>query len=224
LTHAAGEIRITRASHTRHLSSAGFRYPLDDLRPRQPCRLCFAPTAPMGFCPSELSPATRFAGIPADLRPACRYRGFALVDRRPTRANPKPDFRVLPQSNSLQRDGCLVRCTAGCSPGFFPFQGFSRCRLDRRFRPSPLPRLSTSMVTQPASSRPRVSIGDHLVRPGRPDTPLRVLRLNNPGTRFHKPPGYGFTLRAVACCHAARLALWKPANLPELSGLLIGAG
>lgn len=66
---------------------------------------------------------------------------------KPTRANPEPDYRVLPPDNPLRRDRCLVRHAAGDSLGLCPFQGISRCRLDGCLHPSPLPRLSTKQVT-----------------------------------------------------------------------------
>lgn len=67
---------------------------------------------------------------------------------RPTRANPEPDYRVLPPSNPLRRDRCLIRHAAGDSLGLCPFQGSSTIALNRCLHPSPLPRLFTSKVTR----------------------------------------------------------------------------
>lgn len=79
---------------------------------------------PWGFAlRSFLLPCGSAAFLPSFAPRVVTADSLSSIER-PTRANPKPDFRVLPQGNPLPRDGCLVRCTAGCSRGFFPFRGF----------------------------------------------------------------------------------------------------
>jgi hypothetical protein len=47
--HQARKVHSTRALPARYVPPPGFGYPLDGLLPSRPCRLCFAPTALLGF-------------------------------------------------------------------------------------------------------------------------------------------------------------------------------
>jgi hypothetical protein len=95
---------------------------------------------------------------------------------KPTRANPEPDYQVLPPSSPLRREKCLALRAAGDSLGLCPFQGDSTCRLEQVSTTRLLSRAyQRKIVTDPASLRRRVSIGDQLARPIGLGTPLRVL-------------------------------------------------
>jgi hypothetical protein len=54
---------------------------------------------------------------------------------RPTRANPEPDYQVLPPGSPLRREKCLALRAAGDSLGLCPFQGGSKCRLEQVLPP-----------------------------------------------------------------------------------------
>jgi hypothetical protein len=47
--HQEFEVHFPRAKPARYVPPSGFGYPLDGLRPRIPCRFCFAPAALVGF-------------------------------------------------------------------------------------------------------------------------------------------------------------------------------
>jgi hypothetical protein len=95
---------------------------------------------------------------------------------KPTRANPEPDYQVLPPSSPLRREKCLAFRATGDSLGLCPFQGSSKCRLEQVSTTRLLSRAyQQELVTNPASLRRRVSIGDQLARPIRLGTPLRVF-------------------------------------------------
>jgi hypothetical protein len=46
---ADSRVHLPRAIHTRYVPPSGFGYPLDGLRPSNPCQPCFMPAALLGF-------------------------------------------------------------------------------------------------------------------------------------------------------------------------------
>lgn len=50
---------------------------------------------------------------------------------KPTRANPKPDYQVLPPDSPLRHEKCLALRAAGDSLGLCPFQGIQNAALNR---------------------------------------------------------------------------------------------
>jgi hypothetical protein len=91
---------------TRYVPSSGFGCPLDGLRPSEPGRACFIPTAFLGFLPSKPSPLERW------LSPSCERPDPPAVS--PPRASAKPvrgpvrrtpTSRLWPFRESLVRRG-----------------------------------------------------------------------------------------------------------------------
>jgi hypothetical protein len=99
MAHADGEVRFTRALPARHLPSSGFGYPLDGLRPRDPCRPCFMPAAPMGFSLRSFLLARGWpAFLPAAPRVPLPQTSLGRTEIRRS-SGLKPGFRVLPRAN-----------------------------------------------------------------------------------------------------------------------------
>jgi hypothetical protein len=134
LTHEAGKIRFTRVStpatfHPQGLvtlsmvcSLAG---PVDFVSRRQrlwglTLRSFLLPDGYMTFLPCS----------PRVSLPRIRARRS-----KPTRANPEPDYQVLPPGSPLRREKCLALRAAGDSLGLHPFQGDSKCRLEQVLPP-----------------------------------------------------------------------------------------
>jgi hypothetical protein len=70
---------------------------------------------------------------------------------RPTRANPEPDYQVLPPGNPLRHGGCLVHSRRWRLPWASSLSGRLSCRLDGCPHPSPLTRLSSDGLPSPVS-------------------------------------------------------------------------
>jgi hypothetical protein len=63
------EVHYSRALPTRYVPPSGFGYPLDGLRPRIPCRFCFAPAALLGFSLRRFPLPKGFFGVSAGKNP-----------------------------------------------------------------------------------------------------------------------------------------------------------
>jgi hypothetical protein len=157
--------------------SAGFTCPLRSafrvwspswrLPPFDPCRLCFAPAALLGFTlrsfllpkgirpfPGRMDPPT----VPPAGTPATEAKG------RPLRATVSG---LCPFLESLAAGRGFRASTAGCSLGFPPSRVRSRQPWRDSARP-PLTRFIGVAVTRRPDRRPRVSIGSRLVLPRSP--------------------------------------------------------
>lgn len=179
MTHAACEVRLTRALPARHLPFSGFDYPLNGLLLRTPRRPCFVPTAPVGFT----------------LRSVCLFGGWsgvtAVRDPHVVAASPRFDQPKLSEATELEArlpgtssgesltadHRCLACKAAGCSHGFSPSQGFSLTAWT-----NPSTRLLSrawlvAAVTRNGLPTPQSFDRRSLSPTRRPNTPLRVLHL-----------------------------------------------
>ena len=156
-THCGG-------STSRYVPPSGFGYPLGGLLLPSPCRVCFAPTALLGF---TLRSVPLSKGIRTSPPGRTHMPFFRPVPPSPKR-QPVPEGRgswALTLSRvPYGRVACLTRPAAGCSPGFCPFQG-----VPARTFPGSLPG-SSHALSRPAPGgvgrrRLRVSIGSRLALP-----------------------------------------------------------
>lgn len=123
-------------------------------------------------------------------RPACRHCGLS-PRRTEARRGDKTEDRLpgASSSESLAARRVFSPPAAGSSHGFFPSQGYqspawagiSARLLPRRWLIQPVTRLHRLDLG--------VSIRVRLIRPRRPDTPLRVLHLHIPGIGPIDAPG-----------------------------------
>lgn len=166
----------------RHLPPTGFGYPLDGLRPRIPCRPCFRPAAPTGFpLRSFLLPGSRSGAYRRSMPrlPLLRTDDYGITEV----CQIEPPVRLPGSSSreSLACDGCLAHRDAGCSLGLFPFQGFySPVLAGTSARLLPRASARRRVTPSPRHMRLGVSIDRWPVRPGGPDTPLRVSAPQHP--------------------------------------------
>lgn len=117
----------------RYVPPAGFGYPLDGFLPRGPGRLCFAPTALLGFALRSVTPREAPALFPAPLTHLPFLPSTTRSDRRrSTAVTPGRDswalFLARPPTATAPFGN---QPAAGNSRGLFPFQGTP----GRRLRP-----------------------------------------------------------------------------------------
>jgi hypothetical protein len=158
---------LTRALPSRFVPSSGFDYPLDGLRPAIPRRLCFAPTALLGFALRSFLLAEGIRALPP---------GSTHVPFRPP-LFPPPKRRGGPASRSfwvltLPRvpcgpDVCLARQPPDAPLGF-ALLGPANRSLGRDFAPPPLTCFCSRDDARPDYRHLRVSIGLDLASSARP--------------------------------------------------------
>jgi hypothetical protein len=213
-THCGG-------STSRYVPPSGFDYPLDGLLLPSPCRVCFAPTALMGF---TLRSVPLSKGIRTSPSGSTHMPFFQPVP-------PSPKRRPVPASRgswalTLPRvpRGPVARLThraAGCSPGFWPFQGILA-----RTLPGSLP-ASSHALCRPAPGGFRSEAPQGLNRlshgPAHPqrqavesgqDNPLRVLAPGRSWTFGRGLRRAMCSLRAAPCITADKPALFERAQRP----------
>jgi hypothetical protein len=212
--------------------SAGFTCPLRSafrvwspswrLPPFDPCRLCFAPAALLGFTlrsfllpkgirpfPGRMDPPT----VPPAGTPATEAKG------RPLRATVSG---LCPFLESLAAGRGFRASTAGCSLGFLPPRARSR-QPWRDFARAPLTRFVRVAVTRRPDRRLRVSIGSRLVLPRSPACKhAKASKAALPGFPHRVDPVHSGFSGALAMCSptaASCIATDRPAILGPLRNL-----
>jgi hypothetical protein len=79
-------------------------------------RVCFAPVAPMGFCPSEHSPCTKWGAPSREPVPSCRW---------PTRERVSPTSGPHTWHRAVTASACLRLNAARALVGLTPFRAFT---------------------------------------------------------------------------------------------------
>jgi hypothetical protein len=123
-------IHSSRAFQARYGPRSGFGYPLRGFRPPNPGRLCFTPTALVGFALRSVLLRRGNRSVSARLHPLA----VCPVSKRPARSG-GPARRaaasgVCPAPESLAIGECLVRRPL-VAPLGFSLSGFARHRLGR---------------------------------------------------------------------------------------------
>lgn len=123
-------IHSSRAFQARYGPRSGFGYPLRGFRPPNPGRLCFTPTALVGFALRSVLLRRGNRSVSARLHPLA----VCPVSKRPARSG-GPARRaaasgVCPAPESLAIGECLVRRPL-VAPLGFSLTGFARHRLGR---------------------------------------------------------------------------------------------
>lgn len=124
--HQDFEVHWPRACPTRYGPPAGFGYPLDDLRPRNPRRPYFRPAALVGF------PLRRFSfpcGLPKffiSAKPTYRWNPALFPMPSHRTGPPGLDFWVHAARNRLATMNRLSPWPRGSSLGFAPFRACLR--------------------------------------------------------------------------------------------------
>jgi hypothetical protein len=123
--HQATRVHLTRVLPARYVPSPGFDYPLDGLLPSGPCRLCFTPTALLGFALRSMTSPEVPERCRAD---APTYRLDPRCDRRrsthPARGTAVPG--LSPPGEPLPPRLVFSESTRGSSPGLFPSRALRR--------------------------------------------------------------------------------------------------
>jgi hypothetical protein len=125
--HEGSKVHLTRALPTRYVPPSGFGHPLDGFLPSNPCQLCFAPAALMGFPPSKLSPPERFPSRFRTDEPTYRFPLPVLPP--PKRGAGSAAARFLgfdPPRNPFRPTMLLTRRTPVAPLGFHPPRAFER--------------------------------------------------------------------------------------------------
>jgi hypothetical protein len=146
-------------SSSRYVPSSGFGYPLDGLLLPSPCRVCFAPTALLGFTLRSFPLSKGIRDVTARKHPHAVFPAGIAVTRVTTLPGKPRLLGFHPFESPLRSGVCLAHRVAGCSPGFLPFQGILARALSRDFSRSPLTRFSRPLPEGKAGRRLRVSIG-----------------------------------------------------------------
>jgi hypothetical protein len=156
------KVHTSRVLPTRFVPPSGFGYPLDGFLPSIPRRLCFAPTALVGFALRSILLPTVARPFPSRL-PHIPFV-IAVGSANEWQFGPaRPGFWGLDRPEFLA-DRCAVNASAaGCSLGLVPLQG-PLPKTSTRISPGLLSRaLPTSRPFRRkhpfASRHPRVSIG-----------------------------------------------------------------
>jgi hypothetical protein len=169
-------------SRSRYVPPSGFGYPLDGLLLPSPCRVCFTPTALLGFHPSELSPLERFSGAsPLRKDPhAVSLPGIAIAEA--TALSGKPRLLGFDPSESPLRNEHVVNTpNRRMLPWVFSLPGYTGTSLTRDPSRLPLPRgaaMPTGGLIAAPQSINRLPLG--FIRPRRGtagdarNDPLRV--------------------------------------------------
>jgi hypothetical protein len=113
-----------RVSRSCYVPPSGFGYPLDGLLLPSPHRPCFVPTALLGFTLRSIPLSQGIQHVSTWMNP------HAVLPVSTTAAEATARsirFRLLgfyPCESPLRTGRVISTPTAGCSPGFLPFQGF----------------------------------------------------------------------------------------------------
>jgi len=123
--HQATRVHFARILPARYVPPSGFGYPLDGLLPSGPCRLCFTPTALLGFALRSMTSPE----VPERYRTdEPTYRSNPRCGRRrstdPARWSAVPGF--LPPGEPLPPRLAFGKPTRGSSPGLFPSRALGR--------------------------------------------------------------------------------------------------
>jgi hypothetical protein len=158
--------RFAGGATARFVPPSGFGYPLGGLLPSTPGRVCFIPTALLGFPPAEPFPPGRWDRVSPIAAPACRQiatRSDAANHTGRHRDHRLPGFGPPPESHDLRR--VFSPLQAGCSRGVQPFQGCPASRLARGSHPAlPLRASPKNCRRQLLGRHLRVSISGRLAR------------------------------------------------------------
>jgi hypothetical protein len=123
--HQATRVHLTRVLPARYVPPSGFDYPLDGLLPSGPCRLCFTPTALLGFALRSMTSPEVPERCRAD---APTYRFDPRYDRHrstnPARGTAVPG--LSPPGEPLPPRPVFSESTRGSSPGLFPSKAIGR--------------------------------------------------------------------------------------------------
>jgi hypothetical protein len=109
----------------RYVPPAGFGYPLDGFLPRCPGRLCFAPTALLGFALRSMTPHEAPAVLPPPLTHLPFFPSTTRTDRqRSTAVTPgRGSWALFLAGPPVAAAPFGNQPATGNSRGLFPFQG-----------------------------------------------------------------------------------------------------
>jgi hypothetical protein len=208
--HEGSEVRFTRAFQARHLPPSGFGYPLDGLLPPSPCRLCFNPTALMGFTLRSVPLPEGIPGVAADDEPTCCSSRRFTRCVTPSQHDGPQLLGFDPPASPWQPDMGLAHRLLDAPVGFPPSRAYRPETLpgSRPDSSHTLPEPTGASPHEPAASQslnrppPHPSLDRHRSLERRTSNPCRVPAPTTiPLIRKPRRPGYGFASRcATHCC------------------------
>jgi len=127
-------------STSRYVPPAGFGYPLGGLLLPSPCRVCFAPTALLGFTLRSVPLSQGIRGVSARKHPHAVFPAGSVAAEAndPSRQAAAPG--LLPFRESLANRGVFSTPGRRMLPWVLPFQGMLARALNQNFFRSPLAR------------------------------------------------------------------------------------
>jgi hypothetical protein len=164
LQHTKVRKSTSREASTPHfVPPSGFGYPLDGLLLPSPCRVCFAPTALLGFTLRSVPLPKGIRGVSARKHPRAVFPAgtVAAEANDPSRPAAAPGLRPFRESLAIR--GVFSTPGRRMLPWVSPFQGMLARALIQNFFRSPLTRFSRLLPEGRAGRRPRVSIGPRWV-------------------------------------------------------------
>jgi hypothetical protein len=184
LQHIKGtKVHLPRALPTRYVPPPGFGYPLDGFLPSNPRRLCFTPTALLGFALRSFPPSKGIRNVSEANPPTYRFPGRRCADvaSAPARPTAVPGRRSFRESLAIAR--VFSANEAGCSLGIHSSRAIARrpCRVFARSPltrlpwpiPRPEPHLKVSIGLRLAPSATRVETRFGQGDPHRVSAPVR---------------------------------------------------
>jgi hypothetical protein len=149
--------RFAGGATTRCVPPSGFGYPPDGLLPSTPGRVCFIPTALLGFPPAELRLPGGGNGFPRSPHPpAVRTRQSPVRDAPAGIATTGFRALALPRSPRT-RDGCLANRGLDAPLGFTPSRASCRPSCPRLAPRAPLACFADE--TRPKANSPAGTLG-----------------------------------------------------------------
>lgn len=212
------EIHSLRVLPARYGPPAGFGYPLDGLRPPNPCRFYFTPAALLGFSLRSFPLSQGCRNVSESVAPTYRFTRRCF---RCPKASDRPDgFRFLgfDPCESPSRPNMGLARRPPVAPLGFTLLGLASDSLAWVFARAPLTRLACLVANHFARPAPQsfdqLSLGHSSSRQrvtgSSRDNPSRVFApVRSRSIRAKPLPGYGFTSRRVAHCCRLFGGLWS---------------
>jgi hypothetical protein len=150
--HEGLKVHLTRALPARYVPPSGFGYPLDGLRPSNPCRFCFAPAALMGLTLRSFLLGKGSQDVSTLVEPTYRFTCRYTLCRStgPARQAAVPGFD--PFESPWRPVACLVHGPLAAPLGLtllrYSIEGF-----DQDFARSPLARFARRTYARPPASQ-----------------------------------------------------------------------
>jgi len=158
---------LREVSRPRFVPPSGFGYPLDGFLPPNPCRLCFTPTALMGFTLRSfpLSEGSRYVSARKDPLTVCSRR-FTTHPKAAGRPDRPRFLGFAPSKSPLRSAARLTRRPLVAPLGFAPSEVIQRTPCSRSLSNSSHA-LSVPCRLDGERRRPRVSIDTRLTESSR---------------------------------------------------------